>query len=271
MDLIIKTDTFLKKNSTSYKGTEQAFSLPDNLKYKVNKNTVLSKVLAYTEIDNHYLITFDKAYSGFNSWYIFKDHCYLSTNPLLTKVINYFIKKNYSLNERSDEINICGLEFTDLKERDKFNDLILLFNFNQKVGKLIATYRATTEAGTYYTNNPMNPKGCAKLAYGQYKAWQVGLHNGKYEALVQAKPVKVFRDKNKDFDREGDQFEEGIYGINIHHAYSSSNIDKYSAGCQVVQSHKEFAKFLELVKKDVNYIKDKDHLFTYTLVEYNSL
>lgn len=44
------------------------------------------------------------------------------------------------------------------------------------------------------------PGGTAILCPGQYvDAYEVGNHNGKYEALLQGRPVKVWRD----YDRDG--------------------------------------------------------------------
>ncbi|MFO1328068.1 MAG: hypothetical protein U1F56_11980 [Rubrivivax sp.] len=105
---------------------------------------------------------------------------------------------------------------------DRFNDLRLLLRVN-KAGnpELAARWEATTEPGTFYTKlHKLDPRGAARIAFGQYKAWVVGTHNnGKpsaHEALVQAAPITVFRDLNEDFEREGDQTFTGVFGINQH-------------------------------------------------------
>ena len=44
-----------------------------------------------------------------------------------------------------------------------------------------------------------NVKGTAILVPGQYRgAYKIGFHKGKYKALVQAKPVKLYIDNDKD-------------------------------------------------------------------------
>lgn len=262
MNIIIKQDTVLKKNNTIFKGTEQSNLLPDNLKHNLAKNTIL-QVLAYQEVDNHYLVTFSESIGDYNTWFIFKEHCYFCDNTLLTKVVKQYLIKDYVINDKLNEVNICGLDNKNNKEQDKFNDLILLFIVKNNVIILLSCLAATTEAGNYYRHFPLNPKGCAKLLYGQYKAWAIGVHNNKHEALVQVFSVPVVRDNVL--------FEEGLFGINIHHGYSSSNIDKHSAGCQVIQDKQEFNKFLNTVKSDPNYLKNKKHIFNYTLLNYNSL
>lgn len=56
-------------------------------------------------------------------------------------------------------------------------------------------FKATTDPGTYWLLQPMQPQGTAILSEGQYPdAWQLGLHRGQYLALVQVKPVTITRD-----------------------------------------------------------------------------
>jgi len=60
---------------------------------------------------------------------------------------------------------------------------------------------------------------------------------------------------------------EGIYGINIHRASStgtSVQIDKWSAGCQVIANNKNFDKLMEVANKAA---KVWGKSFTYTLIE----
>jgi hypothetical protein len=64
----------------------------------------------------------------------------------------------------------------------------------------------------------MNPKGAARIKFGQYTAWQVGLHgySNPHESLVQVEEVAVHRDYNRDLKRTGDLVEWGLFGINQH-------------------------------------------------------
>jgi hypothetical protein len=49
--------------------------------------------------------------------------------------------------------------------------------------------------------NLLNPKGAAILVPGQYcGSHAIGLHQGKYRALRQVKPLPVYRDSNKDMN-----------------------------------------------------------------------
>lgn len=72
----------------------------------------------------------------------------------------------------------------------------------------------------YYTAiRPMNDRGTARIQFGQYKAWTVGIHGNSepHKALVQVAPVTVHRDFNKDFKRTGDALDTGLFGINQHY------------------------------------------------------
>jgi hypothetical protein len=81
----------------------------------------------------------------------------------------------------------------------------------------VPTFRAwdgTTEPGMFWTLNPLNPNGAARIAFGQYKAWIVGTHlagtKSAHEALVQVSPVSVHLDLNKDFKRTNDKIDSGL-------------------------------------------------------------
>jgi plasmid stabilization system protein ParE len=110
-----------------------------------------------------------------------------------------------------------------------------------------------------------NSAGVARLVEGQYRgSHQLGLHQGKYEALVQRKPVTVYRDGDKDDTAEEQGKEDtGLFGINIHRANPSaisSIIDKWSAGCQVLNDPKQYATLIAACKTS-----GKKN-FTYTLL-----
>ena len=145
-------------------------------------------------------------------------------------------------------------------EKNKFDDMIYLFN-----GPLMQVFSCTTNPGTHWLKNLMNPKGCAVLKPGQYvDSWKLGMHQGKYKALTQAKPITVYRDNNKnDLAEELGKEDTGLFGINIHHANSSavsSIIDKWSAGCQVLNDPKQFATLLAACENSGK------SAFTYTLL-----
>jgi hypothetical protein len=112
--------------------------------------------------------------------------------------------------------------------------------------------------------------GTAILAPGQYRAaYKIGKHHGKYDALVQAKPITVFRDRNRDnrLDVKDAVTDTGMFGINIHHATrkgKSENVEKWSAGCQVIQDSNDFDVFMSLARAGRERF---GNCFTYTLLD----
>ena len=101
----------------------------------------------------------------------------------------------------------------------------------------------------------------------------IGLHQAKYQALKQKAPVQVYRDNNRDteYDLIEENLQEGIYGINIHRASkwgTSTQIDKWSAGCQVIANNEDFDRFMSLARKGAQLYGNS---FTYTLIESNNI
>ena len=147
---------------------------------------------------------------------------------------------------------------------DQFNDLRAVFWFDDD-GKIShREWQGTTEPGAFYTKTPMNPKGAARIKFGQYKAWQVGVHNNDHEALTQAGPVTVHRDLNKDGKRTGDTLDTGSeFMINQHHGWDADrrSIKKTSAGCLVGRTIKGHREFMEIVKQDPRFRANSAYRF----------
>lgn len=145
-----------------------------------------------------------------------------------------------------ENFNIFGIRNTSNSTEDLYNDFIGIITNDQ-----IHIYKGTTDPGVFYTKNPLNKKGAAHLCLGYHKnIWIIGKHANKYDALVQrGGKVKIWRDANKDFENNDNIIENGFFGINCHHGYSTNSIGKMSAGCQVIQDKNEFKEFLSLCKQ----------------------
>lgn len=133
------------------------------------------------------------------------------------------------------------------------------------------SFSITTDPGKYWLLNPGRVSGTAILVSGQYRgAWKLGLHRGKYEALVQtAGKVKVYRDADKDdiLEHDAENIEQGYFGINIHRSSSvrtSSDVDRWSAGCQVFADPNDYRLFIELCRISADIYGNS---FSYTLLE----
>lgn len=163
-------------------------------------------------------------------------------------------------------LNIIGVRSAN-RVANSFDDKLHLV-YKAEDGKWIErVWQITTDPGTYWLSNPENLDGTAILVPGQYRGvYGIGLHRGQYEALTQQfGEVAVYRDNDGDniLDPTKGPFK-GYFGINIHKAgTSSTQVDKWSAGCQVFAKNADFAEFLAICKIAAAKWGPK---FTYTLL-----
>lgn len=177
----------------------------------------------------------------------------------------WFENGNYNL-------NIVGVRNSSTHDEvtNKFDDCITV-SYNVDGEEKFHCFPATTDPGKYWTEHLLNKNGVAILVPGQYRgSHEIRKHQGKYYALCQQKPVDVYRDKNKDdvYNMLPETIQEGIFGINIHKAGSrvngSTQIDKWSAGCQVFSKESDFNQLMDLAYKAKDLYGNS---FTYTLIE----
>lgn len=186
--------------------------------------------------------------------------------------------KEYKWFENGDyNLNIVGVRNSETLNEvtNKFDDYMTV---SYKVdGKWeYNCFGCTTDPGKHWVENIMKESGVAILKPNQYRStYQIGLHQGKYEALRQVKPVQVYRDNNLDvcYDLNEEDVEQGIFGINIHRATkyegrTSTQIDKWSAGCQVIASNDDWQDFMDLCRQSRDIWGNS---FTYTLIESDDI
>jgi len=190
---------------------------------------------------------------------------------------NVMKKKNYAFFESGTfNLNLIGIR-TASKIPNNFDDWMVAIYKDQSVNWTIKKWRITTDAGAYWLLNPMNSKGTALLVPNQYrKGWKIGLHKGQYKALVQNKPIEVYRDNDKDLilDYENSTIDKGMFGVNIHRSnpsQTSIRVEKWSAGCQVFANPREFKELMDIC--DIAS-RQWGSEFTYTLLteqDFNGL
>ncbi|HZD63665.1 MAG TPA: peptidoglycan-binding domain-containing protein, partial [Xanthobacteraceae bacterium] len=196
----------------------------------------------------------------------------LKPSPVVSDLAHLVVaameRKGYQVDRGAGEINIVYVEgmnpdgTANADEANKWNDLRLLIRFDGGEPRIIGEWAATTEPGRYWTENPMSPLGAARIEFGQYKSWQVGMHRNNHEALVQTGgEVTVCRDLNKDGQRTGDKRQTGEFGINQHWGYDLPEVDNASAGCLVGQSKDGHRQFMALVKSDPRYQANRKYVF----------
>tara|TARA_R100000008_G_C3556959_1_gene153773 strand:+ start:149 stop:727 length:579 start_codon:yes stop_codon:yes gene_type:complete len=168
------------------------------------------------------------------------------------------------------DLNIVGIR-TKSREANKFDD-IMTCTYRQNGTWVTKYWPCTTDPGTYHLDNPSRVAGTAILVPGQYRGvYKLDLHAGKYEAICQRNgKVKVYRDPNKDeiLDMDPDSIQEGYFGINIHRASSkrtSTQVDRWSAGCQVLASPSDFAELITLAH--LQWDERGWSSYTYTLIQ----
>lgn len=165
------------------------------------------------------------------------------------------------------DLNIVGVRnsATGNKVTNVFDDVMTV---SYKVGGnwVIKQWACTTDPGTKGVKEYHNAAGVARLVEGQYRgSHTLGLHQGKYEALKQQKPVKVYRDANRDMTYDETKIQEGIFGINIHKAgVDSTYVENWSEGCQVFKRAADFEEFMKIAREAA---KIHGASFTYTLIE----
>jgi len=180
--------------------------------------------------------------------------------------------KGYVWFENGDyDVNIVGVRnsATGNKVTNAFDDFLTV-SYKEGGQWKFHIWPATTEPGTKGVKEYHNADGVARLVEGQYRgSHTIRLHQGKYEALGQAKNVKVYRDANKDMVFDETKITEGLYGINIHKAGADSTyVENWSEGCQVFKKSADFETFMSICRKAREI---HGNSFTYTLIESNDI
>lgn len=193
---------------------------------------------------------------------------------LLKRILAAMGRNGYTVFHREYDLNIVGIRASDL-QADTFNDLLTVFHFRPS-GWAFYALQATTDPGAYHRLNPENVSGVGAIVPGQYRSvWKRGLHQGKYPALVQVKPMKVYRDNDRDALLEFDpaKVQEGIFGNNLHRAKlepgASLTVGKWSAGCQVLAANEDLDLVLSLMSLQEK-VTGADTV-SYTLLEERDL
>ena len=195
----------------------------------------------------------------------------LHAKLIVENLKSIFKKKKYAFfdNNKSYNVNVIGVRSNQLKANE-FDDCLFLIYRDDDKDWVVHSYQITTDVGIRYLKTPINDDGAAILVPGQYRGvYSVARHRGKYEALCQKNgKVKVWRDDDRDkiLDMDDSTIQEGYYGINIHRAAATGEmeyVNGYSAGCQVFKAARDFNEFMALIKLSAKKYNNK---FTYTII-----
>ena len=187
-------------------------------------------------------------------------------NTMKAKGYKYFTSGDYNL-------NIIGVRNSETAGRvtNAFDDCMTLSYKIDNEWKFHC-FKCTTDPGTHFVENILNERGVAILKPGQYRgSHKIRKHQGRYDALGQQRPMKIYRDANLDgkYDLIEESVREELIGINIHRATAKSGgksvrVDKWSAGCQVIASNDDWAVFMKICYQARDLWGNN---FTYTLIE----
>jgi hypothetical protein len=207
-----------------------------------------------------------------------------SKKDLAARVIQYMLSKRYEVFTGEQQYNIVyieGMNSDGILNDDApntFDDLRTVIEIVSRVPILVGYWQGTTEPGIHYTMNPVNQRGAARIAFGQYKAWQVGTHFGSgsdpHEALVQVGNITVHRDRNQDFVRTGDYLDTSdSFGLNQHWGFDlpSNDIGFSGSGSLIGRRREGHREFMGIIKKDQRYLLNNDYTFVTTIIPGDDL
>ena len=198
---------------------------------------------------------------------------------LAKRVLRYMDSKKYWIARSPNMYNIVYVEGMN-EEGTNFSDPSNQWNDRRMViriqpggqPELVHNFDATTEPGIPVRSKP-HPLGIARIAFGQYKSWKVGMHKNTQVALRQSSNVRIHRDKDANGFRTGDKIFVGSdYGINQHSTtIKTTVVGDWSAGCLVGREWGEHLAFLSTVKSDVRYTTNANYEFVTAVIPGDEL
>lgn len=198
---------------------------------------------------------------------------------LAKRVLRYLDSKKYWIARSPNMYNIVYVEGMNAGG-NSFQDAANQWNDRRMVirirpggqPEMVHNFDATTEPGIPVRSKP-HPLGIARIAFGQYKSWKVGMHKAKQVALCQADNIRVHRDKDGNGFRTGDKiFVGNDFGINQHSTtVKTMTVGDWSAGCLVGREWGEHLTFLGTVKSDVRYTMNPNYRFVSTVIPGDEL
>lgn len=191
-------------------------------------------------------------------------------NDLYEQLMAQYVKYGVT---KTKEINIFGILNEEYQDKDEWNDYLGIM-----IGSDVYIWKGTCNPGKKATQE--SEKGAAHLVYGyQEDIWVIDTHAANnpsfaHKALCSrqeagCKPTTVWRDINKDYDKDNtDPIVSGFFGVNFHRASKIKDVDtigSYSAGCQVTQHCADFEEILAMIEKQDCVKKNNKYKFSYLL------
>lgn len=198
--------------------------------------------------------------------------------PSIESIQAAMAAKGYTVfrNPKGFDLNIVGVRAGN-PHANKFDDWLTVSYLDAADNRWVFhAFACTTDPGLTHLQSLSRSDGTAVLKEGQYRrSHTIGKHRGRYEALCQVPGYKleVYRDcnRNRQIDRSSEQIYTDATGINIHRASRtrrSTQVDRWSAGCQVIADPTDFALLMTLARRAKQLYGNR---FTYTLLHESDL
>ena len=151
--------------------------------------------------------------------------------PQTKKALKEYISKTFNEKKYRSMGKMLVWIRTDNKLTNTFDDYVVLMVLNE----IELIFKATTTAGDFYIFNPITSGGITGTAITKPQQ-QKNTHQFLSSFLGmsyfrQQRPIKIYRDGNKDRNLEIELESFGMYGIHLHHMGLGNLINNWSAGC----------------------------------------
>lgn len=180
------------------------------------------------------------------------------------------------------EINIFVLEgcspgfVPNNDAADGWNDWLMCISYKDGQPFICHSSVCTSEPGLSATHSKRAIKtgGVFRIAIGFHeRCWKIGFHKGNrnHPALVQAAPIRGYRDTNKDGKRTGDPYVQDVKGLNFHSTRPNLlpvRVGDFSFGCIVNREWLDHKLFMRQIEKEAE-IRGGKALFSATVVDFS--
>ena len=172
-------------------------------------------------------------------------------NITIDKLKEIYKSKGYVFFENGEmNLNIIHIRTKEIFDNSYSDISLLVYKLNNQW--VIKQYPSSTMAGWHYeSGNDMNPKGVGVVVEGQYRAsWRfINSYTQSHKSphLNQIKPIKVYRDRDKDHRLDRINIETAVDSYNTHRG-GLNRVDNWSAGCTVIKANVEKEFFGTIAK-----------------------
>jgi hypothetical protein len=227
-------------------------------------------------------LAFEGKLSGATAAALLRGDTPLSLRPgrdLAGQVVAALIRRGDLICRHPECVTIVYVEGLDgeghrtARRPDAFDDLRLLLRIGPDGRpETLGAWEATTGAGRPAVESPAEIAGAPRLAPGQHHAWVIGRTaigtKLEQDALVQAAPLSVTRDGDRDFHRGGDASETGHYLLDQHGALDAprDKVGGVGAGCLVGRSQRGHEDFMAFLRRDPRLRAFSAHRFSTSII-----